>query len=260
MKFGFWKCLVAAVGFALAASGAWAVDTTVNLTGSQIPQSFGNSLVINLAGGHTLTITAWYDTVSTGFAPAALGRYTAGLGVCNPGDGGPLPPGSCASPEHTIDNHACSGVGCSAGTDWVLFVFDTPVILKNVVLDPVGNNDTDANYFIGTGLATLTGKNSSAASIGFPELEDLDAGAPNSALHTITFGATGTTGSFLLIGAHELGTAGGSTADGYSDYFKIKSLTFDPNGVIPEPATWTLMILAFAGLAFARRRASARMA
>ncbi|MFO1186112.1 MAG: hypothetical protein U1E87_00805 [Alphaproteobacteria bacterium] len=258
MKLGFWKCAVAAVGFAFAASGAQAADTSVDLTGSQIGQSFGNSLVVN-AGGRTLTITAWYDTTSTNFSQGVLGRYSIGLGACNPNDGGPLPPGACASPEHTIDNHACAGVGCGTATDWVLIVFDAPVILKNVVLDPAGNNDTDANYFIGTGLTALTGKNSSAASIGFPELEDLDAGAPNGTLHTITFGAIGTSGSFLLIGAHELGSAGGSTADGYSDYFKIKSLTFDPSGVVAEPATWTLMILAFAGLAFARRRALVRV-
>jgi hypothetical protein len=257
MKLGFLKGAIAAIGFALAASGANAVDTTVDLTGSQIGQSFGNSLVLS-AGGRTLTITAWYDTTATNFSQGALGRYSIGLGACNPIDGGPLPPGACAALEHTVDNHGCTGVGCGAATDWVLIVFDGPVTLKNIVLDPAGNNDTDANYFIGTSLATLTGKNSSAASIGFPELEDLDAGDPNGSNHTITFGALGTEGSFLLIGAHELGTAGGTTADAYSDYFKIKSLTFDPGVAVPEPATWSLMILAFGGLAFMRRRLLAR--
>ncbi len=244
---------VLGLGLAFAAvQGASAADVPLDLRSTASPNgtfsgaSNSNTLTYTNVGGIaglTMSITAWYTpTPTSNFARTNLGQYSPGLGVCDPGDN------NCAAPQHEVDNHGY--------TDWVLISFSSAVNLKSVVLDPVGSYDTDAEYYIGNSLTSLTGLN--LASLG-TATQAPDSGAPNTALHTITFGANGTAGTYLLIGAQEpvVGT------DGYPDYFKIKSLTVDPTTTrqqqgVPEPVTWMFMILGFAGLAFTRRRSAVR--
>lgn len=238
----FLKSAVLGMGLSFAAVQT-AAAITIDLYSGGTTATWTNAgtnsatLTYDLGGGHTLKVTAWYNTSpSTNFVQTRLERYSPGLGVCDPSD---FVNGSCSSPQHMVDNNG-------GKVDYVLFAFDTVVDFASIVLNPVSSsNDTDAKYVIGNVFNSGNYTNLSGFS-----LNGLGGGTlseDSNGTHVIrSINLSGQSGSYLLIGAQQ-----GET----NDYFKIKRISF--NITIPEPTTWALMILAFAGLALARRRRAA---
>jgi hypothetical protein len=235
---------VVAGAMLLSAQNASADPVTFNFTGSQGGAfgegSMGNTRTLT-AGGVTLTVTAWgytYGPSDNALAPAALGRWNAGLGVCNATET------PCSSPRHQLDN--------SGADDWMLFVFSTPVDITSVRIDPYGSYGRDVSYYLGnvTTPLNLTGKNyGNLAALGFGSIaSDTASASDNYRDVTIVGGYV----NALLLG----GYLGGNDQD---DYFKVRSVTAStppppPTRRVPEPGTLFGVLIGSGALGLRKRQ------
>jgi hypothetical protein len=187
--------------------------------------------------GVTATITAWsLNSLSGSFDTASIGRYSPGMGVCNDGERA----SGCSTNQHTVDN--------SGWLDFMLFQFSTPVDPVSLFVNVFQTGDSDMNYWMGNTSNTvglLTGVSyGNLSSLGFGAIQSSNnAGTSNSRL--VMFPGT-TSVNALLVAASVANTDS-------ADYFKIRSITVEPNPV-PEPATYGLIGSALLGLAILRRR------
>jgi hypothetical protein len=176
------------------------------------------------AGGITLSASAWGYTQNyppgDGLQPAALGMWSTGLGVCDQSEL------ACGDPQHQVDN-----IGPD---DWVLFIFDTPVVITSVTIDPYGVWDRDVSYRIGN---VDTAINLDGLSYDSPDQLGALGFSP---WFTQTYASSGnpldvpinnSIGNALLIGASV------EPLD-QNDGFKISALTANR---VPEPSSLTLL-------------------
>jgi len=206
-----------------------AVTFNYDFTGSPNPGSVGNSLIFTpVAGGPTITATAWYlDTAGT-LRQAALGIYANGLSVCSLGQ-------ICTNPNET-DN--------SVYREFILLESSTLIDPFTVRLyDGGSSSDTDATYWLGgfngqTQALNLTGATVAGLSaLGFGSRNndpgtDLCSGCFRSASLT----PTGTGVTKLLFGA-------ALTGDN-NDSFLFTSLGANS---VPEPSSILLFATAACG-------------
>jgi len=223
----------AALMTALGAAPVAAAPVTFDLTGASDQGSIGNTRTFT-SGGITVTATAW--SYLTDFQPAALGRWSMGLGVCSQSE---VNSAGCTSPEHQVDN--------ADYRDYVLFQFSSPVDPLSLTITTTSSADLDVSYYVGT--LTLPAdklQNDTYATLatrGFgSRLDDDYSGASTTRTATLTSGFV----NGLLFGARE-----GST----NDAFKITSLILDkPALTVPEPASLLIFGIAALGLAPRLRR------
>ena len=90
---------------------------------------------------------------------------------------------------------------------------------------------------------------SSSTSLGFTSLLTLSS---DYTMHTLTLG--GSNISYALFGSRSPSVAGSSV---FADNFTFSTQT---EGAVPEPATWTMMLLGFGGVGIAMRRNRRRLA
>lgn len=229
----YFKAALLGLGMAAAGvGGASATTWDTHLVNNGV-NGLGNTLSFT-AGGITIATTGWTSTPSNGnFAASSINEYSGfGLGVCNATELS----GSCGQPDHAVDNNVRN--------DFVLIVFGGNTV-NGISVDITGiGYDSDVTYYSGTGATpTLTALNPSSAGLGSASTNlgsTLASGSPR----TITIAGSA---KWILIGAAL------PNNDGNLDYFKVRSITATAT-TVPEPASWMLMILGFAGLAAARRR------
>lgn len=232
----------AALAASLVASAAPAATVTFALTGNTATSgTHGNVRQFSASNGfHTVNVraSAWNMTGSKTY-DSYLGAYSNGLGVTSDGE-------SSGSPDHTIDN--------KSRKDFILLQFDQKVSLisgkfSTYTID--GNKDSDA---------TIGWNNSNLAWTMKPSLNDkvlsvlgevvpvanrfTSSGNGTSGTRTITNGRT--FANVWLVGANF-----GSTPDTRTDGFKFGTMTV---GVVPEPASWAMMIAGFGFVGAAKRR------
>lgn len=223
---------------AVAVTPGSAEPISFNLTGGAGLGPQGNTLTFN-ESGITLKLTGWgytYSSPDNAFEKAALGQWSAGVGVCSAADGF-----SCGSPAHQVENYGPD--------DWVLFLFSTPVDVQSVVIDPYGSYDRDVRYWVGnvSNPLDLTAKTyANLAGLGFGASVD-DLGSIGSGARTVSIG--GGVGNALLFGARV-----GGEGDGY-DKFKITGITVTES--VPDAGSSLLLLTtglaALAGIARRRR-------
>lgn len=214
-------------------AAAWAAPITFTFGGSGV-MADGASLASTISG-LTVTVTAWSTTGNGGGAggtlqTARIGRYgTNGIGICNDNEG------TCPSNEHTVDNNGAS--------DFMLFVFSTPVDLQSLGITSWG--DTDITYFTGvSGFAGPLGYTvaniDDLAGNGWTRRSDI----VNAPALPSTISLTGTNVTALLLGARTPDVVCSQTSPTCNvDRFKIRTLTVEvPPGEeeVPEPATMFL--------------------
>lgn len=213
---------------------------TWNFTGSGGYGNFGVPRTFT-QNGITVTATAWGYTADlmggtdNGFQIAGLGQWSTGLGVCNQSEGL-----QCGSPAHQVDN-----VGAD---DWVLFKFSTPVDPLSVRVDPYGTWDTDVSYWVGNVNPSLSLSNfmySDLGGLGFGSR--IDQNGPYTS-NPLNVPITSPLVNALLFGTKIGGDPFSSASE--KDRFKIASLT----ATVPEPSSFLLMGLGFAGLGLWSRK------
>ena len=117
-------------------------------------------------GGPTIKATAWYlNGHASTFQKATLGQYSAGLGVCYPGE-------NCSNPDHQVDNNAYD--------EYVLFEFSAPVDPSTVHITSTSSGDLDVSYWLGGN----AGQNMNLTSLTTATLAGLGFGAINNDLGT----------------------------------------------------------------------------
>jgi PEP-CTERM motif-containing protein len=246
------KQLVSVLAVALAivaSSAATAGATTINFNSNAGTGSFGDGSVGNVrtwvAGGITVTATAWYAN-SNNFLTAALGLYSgAGLATCNSQEWGSSFP--CSSPDHAIDN--------DDEYDFVQFNFSSAVNLQEVGLYTFGGYDYDVSFWLGNGVTGLAGKALNNMPAGFGSRQDVDNDT------SVDLQPGNLTYTSLLFGAQK---------GDDNDRFKVKYLTFDvpsinlecgpqaPCSPTPEPGSLVLMGTGLVGFATLLRRRARR--
>jgi hypothetical protein len=195
--------------------------------------------------------TAWSIDSGGTIRSSALGKWSGGLGVINPGNDG----------QHTIDN--------SGWTDFVLFQFDTPVELDNIWVTAFG--DTDAYVRSGNGANIAWNAPTSANPLKNANASTLATLMPNyvavpgddtSGIRAI---ANSGASNWWMVSASNIidyvescsgkGRKRSCVNEPVYDSFKLKGLEVSQAGAVPEPATWLMMItgIGFAGAAVRRR-------
>lgn len=228
-----------------------------NLYSNTTPYTLGG---INGAAGISVTMYAFGNTGTAGsLAAGQTGQWNGyGLGICNATEGA-----GCSAPQHQVDN--------SGQTDFMLFVFSTPVNLGQIQLMQYSNNsgigpngatDMDMSYWVGqagnTAFSSLIA--GGGAIPGTTQNNDLCTGTCWSTeniggtnLATVTDSLGGATNvTYLLVSA---GYGATGNPDGTADFFKIQDLQnvtkFTAN---PEPATFGMFGFALAGLGWVARK------
>lgn len=273
----YFKSAVVVGAIFLAAGQASAADFLFKLTTSDSThQSIDSNTRLFSATDGTTTIkarvTGWSALRDsngniTNITASTLNRYSEGLGVSSSGDG--------SGNFHTIDN--------KTRLDFVVFQFDQVVQVDTARLTPFklewssdgktySSTDSDSSISIGNGGPGI-GSDISASDIYSLLLPQDYNIAGGSSAFTPNINPDGLTGNLLLVGASFLqqtdlysytyytsgprkGQVKSKTYKG-TDYdgFKLKNLTVDL-AVVPEPATWAMMIAGFGmvGAAMRRRR------
>jgi hypothetical protein len=238
-------CVSVTIGSA--ASAAMPIPAVFNFTvGSNANISDGNARIFSATspnlGTFKVRATAWsLEKVGqiTYVRDSKLMVYDGGLGVISGDDAGG------ADNRHTIDN--------SVRKDFVLLQFDAPVRLMTATFNTYsvlgGTKDSDATIKYGW---TQNPWNSSLSSTindkNVSVLNALFAGTYSS-LTTSTGNSTRNIntgnkwGNIWMIGSDW------TNADGRIDGFKLTNLA-----VVPEPATWAMMIAGFGFVGAAARR------
>jgi hypothetical protein len=198
-------------------------------------------------GGVNALASAWSIHGDGKVYQAQLGIWEYGLGVLN-GSG---------DNSHTIDN--------SGFLDFVALQFDKVVALSDARLWTGWHNMNDTDATIGysvsgipyggdLGLTGLT-----QAGLPFDLFESGGIGYSGDSYRNINLG--GEVGNIWLIGASFNNPEGTRKLDG----FKLEKLKFevieipDPQGAVPEPATWAMMLLGFGFIGVGMRRRNNRL-
>jgi hypothetical protein len=240
-------CGLIAASIATAPASA-AVTLQLDTGGSNSSSTYGNVRTFDF-GSVKVQATAFSLSTTGTLTRAYLGQYGEGLGVTNTGEG------NGANNTHTIDNQS--------GFDFVVLTFDRVVNVSAAVLNPFsvgGYTDNDAFVSTAFKLGAFTTSPTTLA------LND----AVFSALNTNGYNVFGTTannntvdlmsgvsaGNIWIIGSARSGVAykGNGYVDGKIDGFKLDAIKVSP--VVPEPATWAMMISGFGliGASMRRRR------
>jgi hypothetical protein len=228
------RLAIVAVGFCLCPS-LFAVSYTWNFTGSAgtncgnpsfcSSASAGNSMTFNsVAGGPTVTATAWYLNGSGTLQAATLGQYSGGLGVCYPGV-------DCT----TVASQQLSN---QLSDEFILFQFSKPVDPSSVNIQSLtkGGSDMDVSYWLGgTGQTlNLTNDNltSSLSSLGFGARNDNTASPGTTRVVDLTGGTPAGSVNAILFGPQYSYTNN-------NDQFLVGSMT----GIVmnPEPSSMILL-------------------
>jgi hypothetical protein len=198
-------------------------------------------------GGLTVQASGW--TLSgNSLGTSWLGQYSNGLGVTNDAESG----WTLLNP-YGIDN--------SNGLDFVLLVFSEAVTLQSAILTPVqaawtpADNDVTASFANAAGAFT---PNPTAMSVTNPAWLDLVAAA---------YSGSGNTNSPFMTSLSSgenyanvwLIAASADNRDYRTDGFQLTSITVGSRAV-PEPSTWTMMLLGFGVAGHSLRKRSRRAA
>lgn len=192
-------------------------------------QGFGTALTFS---GDTInvTVTGWSVNGSGIVNDGELGVWRSGIGVKN----------SWLDNSHTIDNQGWR--------EFVVLEFDQVVSLSEARFNTGwhGLNDTDAT--IGfmtapTGSLALDGANASSLSM-FSPYGAGEGGLSGSVTRNIN--PAGHIGNIWMIGATNISGLLGN------DGFKLENVRV--SSAVPEPGTWGLMLMGFAGLGMSMRR------
>ena len=207
-----------------------------NCTGSptSCSTSAGNTLSFSSTpGGATVTASAWYLDGNGTFQKATLGQYSAGLGVCYPGE-------NCTQPDHQVDN--------SGYDEYVLFQFSKPVDPSSMNIASTSGGDTDVSYWLGgnAGNLNLTGLTTSLTGLGFGTRNDNTSTSTTSRTVDLTTGVPAGSVNAILFGAKY-----GDT----NDFFKIAGMGGTGAPAVPEPSSVILLFTATVlGLRLSRKK------
>jgi hypothetical protein len=184
-----------------------------------------------------MTASAWsYGTRGSpdAFSRALLGQWPTGLGVLNKDE----VRGRWFF-DHPVDNRR--------EADYVLFLFDQPVDLVKVVIDPCGFGDSDVMYWseLVTEPVDLTGLPMDEI-VGLGYEPTLDAGLAGCSPRTIHLSSAGPVNALLL--GVPLPCEG---PDRNVDKFKIRLLEV---ACIPEPSSVGLFLVGATGVLLLRRK------
>jgi hypothetical protein len=259
MRLNRWAVLaVAAAAFTMtyegSASAALPTPAVFNFTvGSNNNISDGNARIFTATspdlGLFKVRVTGWsLEKVGTTtyVRDSKLMVYDGGLGVTSGDDD------NGANNQHTIDN--------DTRKDFVILQFDKPVALKTATFNTFSVNgaskDSDATLKYGwsdlnwNSALNLNNQNVSVLNALFDGTYTSLSPSNNGASNTRNINPDLHWGDIWLIGADF------TNSDHRIDGFKITNLA-----VIPEPATWAMMIAGFGFVgAVARRRAQPRLA
>ncbi len=197
----------------------------------------GNSITFasTTPGGPTVKATAWYLNASGTFQKATLGQYSAGLGVCYPGE-------NCSQPEHQTDNYVYD--------EFVLFEFSKPIDPSTAKLTTTSNADLDVSYWLGGNAVqslNLTNLTTSLTGLGFGSINNSNGTATGTRTVDLTGGTpTGYVNAILF---------GPKYTDG-NDYFKIGGMSGSTGvSAVPEPSS-VILLFTVALLGFKLSRSS----
>lgn len=229
------------------ASAAPLIPAVFNFTvGNNDNLSDGNARIFSATsaqfGSFQVRATAWsLETIGndTFVRDSKLMVYDKGLGVISGDDQ------NGDNAQHTVDN--------SKRRDFILFQFNRPVQLISATFNTFnvlgGAKDSDATLKYGqtllpwNGGLNLNNQNVTALNAMFNGTYTSFAPTTDGASNTRDINTSLFGGNFWLIGADFINT------DGKIDGFKLTNLA-----VIPEPATWAMMVGGFALLGAAMRR------
>jgi hypothetical protein len=187
-----------------------------------------------------LTVSAWSygaDGVRghDEFAEAALGQWSTGLGVLTQNE-----LNRRTQYDHQLDN--------VREADFVLFLFDTPVRLLDLIVDPYGSWDTDVMYWSGMIDTIIDLAGASMHDLAEAGLQStIDAGSPGSTPRTIIFSEHAFVNA-LLVGVPPASDAPDRQRDG----FKIQQMNVAC--AMPEPSSLGLLLVGTAMLLLRRHR------
>ena len=238
------RLAVLLVGFGLCPS-LFAVSYTWDFTGNagsncSVNTGFntcstpGNSMTFaaTTPGGATVKATAWYLNSNGTFQKATLGQYSAGLGVCYPGE-------DCSQPEHQVDNHGYD--------EFVLLEFSSPIDPASVKLTSTSGGGMDVSYWLGGNAGqsmSLKNMTTSLSSLGFGQMNNSTADSTTHVVNLASGLPSGYVNAILF----------GPKYNDSNDYFKITSMT-GSNGVsaVPEPSSVILLFsVAILGFKFTK--------
>lgn len=253
----FRSCALAAAATLLAPAAHAADIITFPLTSGATNVSGGKHYTATV-GSTTVKVrvTAWSTDLAT-VKSATVNTYANGLGITSTGE-------STSSPHHTIDN--------SGNKDFLIFQFDQAVKLISGKLTTynfngqrydsdvtVGYGSTNVAWNAGLGLNNATFGTLDAMFAG-PFTTINNPSTSGQTANTTLFNPSGNVGNIWLVGAafangaencrtSTYGTANKPCIDG----FKLSQLKLETVSMVPEPASWAMMIAGFGLIGFSLR-------
>jgi len=233
---------IACAALLIACSTPAAASVTISFTGGNSPVNGNPGNILTFSNGTISVQASAFDLNNNAIQRAFLGSYSAGLGVTNPNENG-------SSNSHTIDNQG--------QYDFVILVFNQAVNIQSAVLTPFSiagqtpDNDATVSFASLAGAYTspvptpLVLNNSNA----IWQALTANAWSINGSSGASVFNSAGNFGNVWLIGA------AAPNPDRTYDGFKLSSIVVNTRTAVPEPSTWAMMLLGFAGVGLATRRA-----